>query len=258
MGEEMNKKVILVSIDGMRPDGFENCGSDCIEKLKNECAYTLRGSSVMPSVTLPCHMTMFHGVVPERHGITTNLYVPQVRPVEGLCERLRAAGKTCAFFYNWHELRDLVRPDSLAYSAFFNMHQISETDRKVANEAVRYIAENQPDFAFVYLGETDEAGHRYGWMTPQYLDRIAHALEHVCRMMSEASDYTVIVTADHGGHNRMHGTDSPEDMTIPMFVRGDGYAAGETLNGAGILDLAKTIASILGVVPSSDWEGKAL
>ena len=115
----MDKKVILVSVDGMRPDGFESCGSFCIEKLKRECAYTLRGRSVMPSVTLPCHMTMFHGVAPERHGITTNLYMPQVRPVEGLCERLRAAGKTCAFFYNWHELRDLVRPGSLAYSVFF-------------------------------------------------------------------------------------------------------------------------------------------
>lgn len=63
----MDKKVILVSVDGMRPDGFESCGSFCIEKLKRECAYTLRGRSVMPSVTLPCHMTMFHGVAPARH-----------------------------------------------------------------------------------------------------------------------------------------------------------------------------------------------
>ena len=254
----MDKKVILVSVDGMRPDGFESCGSFCIEKLKRECAYTLRGRSVMPSVTLPCHMTMFHGVAPERHGITTNLYMPQVRPVEGLCERLRAAGKTCAFFYNWHELRDLVRPGSLAYSVFFNMYQISEPDRKVTDAAVRYIAENQPDFAFVYLGETDEAGHHYGWMTSQYLGCIARALECVCQIMSEAADYTVIVTADHGGHERTHGTDMPEDMTIPMFVRGNGYEVGETLNDAGILDLAKTIAAILGVSPSSDWEGKVL
>ena len=76
--------------------------------------------------------------------------------------------------------------------------------------------------------------------------------------MSEAADYTVIVTADHGGHERTHGTDMPEDMTIPMFVRGNGYEVGETLNDAGILDLAKTIAAILGVSPSSDWEGKVL
>lgn len=251
-------KVILVSIDGMRPDGFECCGSACVETLKSSCAYTLRGSSVTPSVTLPCHMTMFHGVVPERHGITSNMYVPQVRPVEGLCERLRAAGKTCAFFYNWQELRDLTRPDSLSHSVFYNLHQTENADAAVADAAVRYITENQPDFAFVYLGETDEAGHRYGWMSPQYLDCIARALGHVCRLMREAEDYTVIVTADHGGHGRMHGTDMPEDMQIPMFVRGKGYAVGETLKDVGILDFAKTIASVLGVEPSPDWEGKTL
>ena len=33
-------------------------------------------------------------------------------------------------------------------------------------------------------------------------------------------EYTVIITADHGGHDRMHGTDMAEDMTIPMFFIG--------------------------------------
>ena len=50
------------------------------------------------------------------HGILTNTYVPQVRPVNGLCEQLRAGGRKCAFFYNWEELRDLSRPESLAFS----------------------------------------------------------------------------------------------------------------------------------------------
>ncbi len=57
------------------------------------CAQT-----VTPSVTLPCHMSLFHSVTPQRHGTTTNTYAPQVRPVRGLCEVLAAAGKRCAFF----------------------------------------------------------------------------------------------------------------------------------------------------------------
>ena len=41
----------------------------------------------MPSVTLPCHMSLFHSVDPDRHGITTNGYVPQVRPIKGMFDQ---------------------------------------------------------------------------------------------------------------------------------------------------------------------------
>ena len=67
-------KVILISVDGMRPDGFLACGNPYIEKMMESAYYTLDGKTVLPSVTLPCHMSLFHSVAPERHGITTNLY----------------------------------------------------------------------------------------------------------------------------------------------------------------------------------------
>ena len=34
-------------------------------------------------------------------------------------------------------------------------------------------------------------------------------------------------TADHGGHDRTHGTGSPEDMTIPFIIKGKNFKAGE-------------------------------
>ena len=34
-------------------------------------------------------------------------------------------------------------------------------------------------------------------------------------------------TADHGGHDRTHGTDSPEDMTIPFIIKGKNFKVGE-------------------------------
>lgn len=35
-----------------------------------------------------------------------------------------------------------------------------------------------------------------------------------------------IMTADHGGHDKTHGSNSPEDMTIPWIVSGKGVKAG--------------------------------
>ena len=33
-------------------------------------------------------------------------------------------------------------------------------------------------------------------------------------------DYAVIITSDHGEHDRTHGPDIKEDMTIPVFLYG--------------------------------------
>ena len=87
----MQNKVILISIDGMRPDGLKSCGNSYVKELERLCAYTYSASSMTPSVTLPCHFSMTHSVTPQRHGILTNTYVPQVRPVLGIFEKIRAA-----------------------------------------------------------------------------------------------------------------------------------------------------------------------
>ena len=79
-------KVILISVDGMRPDSLKYV--PLAGKFMEKSSYTLCARTVFPSVTLPCHMSMFHSVGPERHGVTTNIFTPQVRPINGLAEQL--------------------------------------------------------------------------------------------------------------------------------------------------------------------------
>ena len=74
----MKKEVILICIDGMREDGFLQCGNPKVQEQTKRGAYTVNGRSVVPSVTLPAHMAMFHSVPPEGHGITTNIHMPRV------------------------------------------------------------------------------------------------------------------------------------------------------------------------------------
>ena len=71
-------------------------------------------------------------------------------------------------------------------------------------------------------------------------------------------DYVVIITADHGGHDRVHGSDIPEDMTIPVIIKGEGFNAGEKLENVNIKDIAPTVTSLLDILPDEDWEGKSL
>ena len=49
----MQNKVILISIDGMRPDAVKECGNEYVEELMNKCSYTFDAQTVFPSDTFP-------------------------------------------------------------------------------------------------------------------------------------------------------------------------------------------------------------
>ena len=254
----MSKKVILVSIDGMRPDGVLQCGNPFVETLKKEWAYTFSARTCFPSVTLPCHTSLFHSVPPERHGTTTNTYMPQVRPVDGLFEVLKRAKKVNCMFYGWEEIRDVSRPGSLKHAVYLNARAHDDTDRKLTDYAIDYIKEVSPDFVFLYLVETDEkGGHDCGWMSETYLNHISVALDCVKKVVDAFPEYDVIVTADHGGHDRCHGTQMDEDMTIPQFYHCKEIPP-QDLGEISILDTAPTVAALFDVEAPEEWEGKSL
>lgn len=252
-------RVLLILVDGMRPDAITHIPQ--AQQVIRQSASTMCATTVMPSMTLPCHMSLFHSVDPSRHGTTTNTYAPQVRPVDGLCEVLHAHDKTIAFFHNWDYFRDLARPGVVDFVYYQEGAKIgySEADRRVVNFAMGYLKEHLPDFAFLYFGNADEEGHRYGWMGDAYLSAIRESWEHIERVLAELPDeYTVFFMADHGGHDRIHGTPCAEDMTIPVMIRGKDFPAGSVLENVHILDIAPTIAHLLGVPANRDWEGRNL
>lgn len=252
-------KTILILVDGMRPDVLDEVES--AQKMIKESSSTMNAATVFPSVTLPCHVSLFHSVDPSRHGTTTNDYTPQVRPINGLCEVLKNNGKKCAFFYNWEWLRDLSRPGSLTHSYFLKGRLLGydKGNDIVTDNAISYLKENETDFSFVYLGYCDAAGHDHGWLTPQYMDSIENSWENINKICKEfKDDYTIIVTADHGGHERTHGTKLPEDMLIPIIIKGKDFAAGSQIFDANIKDIAPTIVDIFGIEPDGEWEGKSL
>lgn len=253
-------KVILISIDGMRPDGLRQCGSPAVEELQKRCSYTYTGRTVFPSVTLPCHFSMTHSVTPQRHGILSNTYTPQVRPVQGIFEKIKAADGISAFCYGWEPLRDVALPGTLKFATYVQAYMEESSDTVLTDAAADLIERHHPDFVFLYMVETDEkGGHDNGWMSEEYRNRVRIAFENAARMIERFGDeYRVIITADHGGHDRSHGTEMDEDMTIPLFFFGPEFEAGKELSGVSILDITPTIASIMGIKPEPEWEGKAL
>jgi phosphopentomutase len=182
------------------------------------------------------------------------------RPLPGLVEVARSAEKRVAFFYNWEQLRDVARPGNIHYSYFRDSWHDQDGDVEIIDKARRFISHEHPDFVFLYVGTIDGVGHDYGWMSEEYLKQLEH-VDDLLRDFFDSlpSDYSTIIQSDHGGHERNHGIDSPEDMTIPWMAVGPNIKKGYAIQSqVSLLDTAPTIAKILGLQPHPEWEGRCL
>ena len=153
-------------------------------------------------------------------------------------------------------------PGTLDYSqapgGWFGRWSAAHTLRDVE----QHLQTAKPNLLFVHLSDPDAAGHAAGWMSPQYGRGVAQADAAVARLLTAADaaygvgNYTVIVTADHGGQGRDHGSDSPHDVTIPWIAWGRGVNPGELPAGIRTMDTASTVLYLLGVEPPAGWMGE--
>ena len=229
--------VVIFVVDGLRPDALALVETPTLDGLIAAGRHSLRAQTVMPSVTLPCHMSLFHSVDPGRHGVVTNTWTPQVRPVPGLFDVARQAGLKAAAYYNWEELRDLWRPGAVEAAGYWHDNKTPDGDCQVAQAAIAGLTAARPDgaawdLAFIYLGHTDSAGHRDGWLSPYYLAAVRNADTCIGQVLAALGDeWTAFVLADHGGHERSHGTPAAVDMTIPLIMAGRGIGQGALDSG---------------------------
>jgi predicted AlkP superfamily pyrophosphatase or phosphodiesterase len=145
----------------------------------------------------------------------------------------------------------------LEYSWYRNSSTTHEGDDEVTDVAIEHITRDKPDFAFVYLGTVDTAGHYYGWMSEGYLRQAERDDRNLARLLAALPDSAhVLVHADHGGHDRSHGENIDEDMTIPWMLLGPRIRPGyEIQRPVSLLDSAPTLARLLEIPVHRDWEG---
>jgi len=252
---------LLVSIDGLRPEALQAGVSPSISALWERGTGTLQAQTVMPSITLPCHLTMFRSLEPARHGTTTNEFVRVPDTTPGLVELAHAAGLRTAFFYNWGPLRDLADPLALDFSFCQNDCESNPaSDEQIADAAITYLGGGGYALAFVYFGTLDPAGHRHGFMSGEYLDQLGHIDRAFGSLIgSLPKSTTILLTSDHGGHGTRHGSELPEDMTIPWVLAGPGIREGHSLVcPVSLLDTAPTLARILNITPHQKWQGRCI
>lgn len=254
------ENVVIISIDGLRPDALDQTDTPVFDTLKARGSFHPAAQAVLPSVTLVNHASMLGGMSPEKHGIYWNSGDSGLGKINGptLFSVAHEAGLSTAMVVGKPKLEDLVLPDSVdqyLYAGF--------TDRQVTNRALALIEEGLPNVLFIHLPDVDSAGHATGWMSLGQLLALSWTDGNVGEIVAaleagQFMDHTLlIITADHGGSGKAHGSDSPEDVTIPWLAIGPGVPIGGTLQQPIIAyDTAATALYALKLPLPDSWEGQ--
>jgi predicted AlkP superfamily pyrophosphatase or phosphodiesterase len=228
---EAVRHVLIISIDGLRPDLLLRGPAPTLRGVLDSSSYTFWARTVKEAYTLPSHVSMLTGVVPDRHGVTWNNYIEDAYPnVPTLFELAKKSGQTTAMIAAKMKFIALAKPGTLDWKFIADETKGDERsrDRDAGQNAVAILREHQPNVCFVHLAEVDVTGHASGWGSPEQaaaLGRIDAIIATIVAAEKETNlaDSTVtIITADHGGSGRDHGPDDPRAAHIPWIVFGPG------------------------------------
>lgn len=264
----ISRNVVVVSVDGLRPDAIATYNAPTLQRLMRDGAYTLSASTIHPSKTLPSHTSMLTGQPPDRHGVRWNtVATADAGAIElpNIFSVARAHGYRTAAFFSKAKFQPLQLPGTLDYTqapgGLFGRWSSARTIADVA----RYVDTAQPNVLFVHLTDPDAAGHRAGWMSPSYgravlaADTAIDALIGLAERTYGRGNFSLIVTADHGGHGRNHGSSDPRDVTIPWIAWGRGVKPGMLASTTiRTMDTAATTLWLLGIHAPVDWAGRAV
>jgi len=262
-------RVIVVVLDGLRPDAVPLFGLRHLWRLAQQGASTFSASTVTPSVTAAAMTSLFTGAPPEVHGLTSDrFHIPRPRapldPLPRLLARhgLPSAACLAALPRAYRGLGDRVA------------RQLGLTEARFAGDTAAEILVSGRDllhrqrrgFILFHWPDADREGHAHGWMSPQYaaaakrLDAALGMLASIAQAPADRSTL-LIALADHGGgglRRTDHDSAHRHDRTIPIVLVGGAVTPGPLPGAASLLDVPATVAWALGVSLPCSYAGRPL
>lgn len=263
--------VVIISVDGLRPDCLLLAEAPVLHGLIKSGAYTMWARTIPAAVTLPSHTSMLTGVTPEKHGIGWNGSPAPGEPVHPqvptIFERAACAGYQTALIAGKAKFSALNKPGTVTFVSILGGAQ--GTDANVAAEAVKIIGQHRPGLVFIHFPGVDAAGHASGWGSPEQLAAIAALDRHIGAVLATLEQAAlrettvIIISADHGGAGLAHGPDDARSRHIPWIVAGPGVRRGFDLTRIGKLqinteDTCATACWLLGLERPAYFDGRAL
>ncbi|MEM7325464.1 MAG: TauD/TfdA family dioxygenase [Actinomycetota bacterium] len=255
--------VLLLSIDGVAPRHLTPAIAPRLTALARSGASCFRARSVMPTLTLPVHLSMIRGVPPDVHGVTDN----EPRAVDAAPSVLaaaRSAGPRTAVFQTWQPFTCLWEPDATDVILTADLGYDLTADELVVGTVCSHLRRaaapaDRPEVVFAYFSLPDLVGHEHGWDSAAYREAVTMTDGRLGALLAAVpTGWNVMVTTDHGGHDKTHGTSRPEDMETFLVAAGPQIRPGSVWLTASVLDVAPTVADLAGFDPAAVWHGRSL
>jgi len=254
--------VFIICFDGGKPAVMQQSAMPTFFSMLEQGAGTLQAHTTLPSITLVSHTSMLTGVGPDKHHVLWNDWKPEkgLVTVPTIFSIAKQSNKSLvtAMFVGKEKFAHLFLPGTLDSFSMPDYHA-----RVVADQAARYIVDKKPDLCFIHFADSDGAGHQHGWGSPEQIkafgdeDKALKTIQDAIRKAGIEKTSLVILTADHGGHAKTHGSDSPEDVNIPWVAWGAGVKPGTSLTApVTTYDTAATALYALGIALPDFFDGK--
>jgi predicted AlkP superfamily pyrophosphatase or phosphodiesterase len=265
-------KVLVIGIDGVRPDVLADVPTPVLDALAEGGAFTHRAWTVFPSVSGPSWSSLLIGVWPDKHGVTDNDFTgKRYDEYPDFLTRIETVRPELSTFAvaDW---KPLVAADDgrATISDRIDVKHVldgyetgwPEGDERSVELAVDHLTTANPDALFVYLGTPDEISHETRAIGDEYREAIAQADQHVGRLVAAIrarptyaqEDWLILVSTDHGRtEDGGHGGNTPEERTIFYLAAGLSAEPGTPPDTVHIVDVAVTALAHVGIEADPVW-----
>lgn len=271
-GSAPQNKVLLIGIDGIRPDVLAEVDTPSLDALIADGAYSDRALTTRPTVSGPAWSSMLTGVWPEKHGVLSNDFTSnRYGEYPDFLTRIEAARPELETYAvaDWLPLVTETAGGPLIGSApdrvvALNGYELgwAEADAHAVDSAIVALGDPDLDALFVYLGDPDETSHRAASIGEPYREAIRRADALVGRLVAAVrgrvtyptEDWLILVSTDHGRRpDGGHGGDTPEETTIFLLAHGPSVSGARIEGEPRIVDVAVTALVHLGIEIDPAW-----
>ncbi len=253
---EAAEHVVVVSVDGLRPQAIEALGpggAPTFARLRAEGVWTHNARTDHDwTQTVPNHSCMVTGRPVEGaggHNYTSNgdpdagttYHSVKGSYVTSIFDVVHDRGLTTAFYYNKTKLvlieqsydatsgaADVTGEDDGRDKIDFSEVSSDDTGAAITARFVAGLTANRFHLSFLHLVDPDREGHGGRWQSAEYFAAVGRVDGYLATVLAAvendpilADETSVIVTADHGGAGGAHSDETDaENFIIPFYVWG--------------------------------------
>ena len=251
------KHVILVGIDGAG-NFYRNTAAPTIRRVMAAGAGTDMCLTAVPTDSAQCWGSMLMGVTCKIHGLhndklsaaTSTLATEEHPTIYRMIRRARPNARM-GCFSNWSPIITGLLDDEQTVTATCD-------DGPLCDRICDYVKAEKPNFLFIQFDSVDGAGHAHGYGSENHLAQInicdgyADRIYNACAEAGILEDTLFIITADHGGYGRGHGSDTDEEKWIFVAMEGRTINKGQ-ISFMQVKDFPAIVAHALGIPANPNW-----